>query len=149
MMSALAGDGSAQARLVEIFLPQVVEISKLYAGQGALIEDLIGEGNVAAASAVTMLECVESIDEVEGFIGRMIMDAMEEFIREDADSHQIDENVLGRVNDVNDKAKELYDSLLRKVTVKEVAEELGIAEEKVREAVKFSANHIDYIESEA
>ena len=34
MMSALAGDGSAQARLVEIFLPQVVEISKLYAGQG-------------------------------------------------------------------------------------------------------------------
>lgn len=77
------------------------------------------------------------------------MDAMEEFIREDADSHQIDENVLGRVNDVNDKAKELYDSLLRKVTVKEVAEELGIAEEKVREAVKFSANHIDYIESEA
>ncbi len=96
-----------------------------------------------------MLECVESIDEVEGFIGRMIMDAMEEFIREDADSHQIDENVLGRVNDVNDKAKELYDSLLRKVTVKEVAEELGIAEEKVREAVKFSANHIDYIESEA
>ena len=145
MMSALAGDGSAQARLVEIFLPQVVEISKLYAGQGALIEDLIGEGNVAAASAVTMLECVESIDEVEGFIGRMIMDA----IREDADSHQIDENVLGRVNDVNDKAKELYDSLLRKVTVKEVAEELGIAEEKVREAVKFSANHIDYIESEA
>ncbi|MDE7321275.1 MAG: hypothetical protein K2N73_00855 [Lachnospiraceae bacterium] len=148
MMSALAGDGSAQARLVEIFLPQVVEISKLYAGQGALIEDLIGEGNVAAASAVTMLECVESIEEVEGFIGRMIMDAMEEFIREDSDSHQIDENVLGRVNDVNDKAKELYDSFLRKVTVKEVAKELGIAEEKVREAVKFSANHIDYIESE-
>ncbi len=148
MMSALAGDGSAQARLVEIFLPYVVEISKLYAGQGALIEDLIGEGNVAAASAVTMLDCVESIDEVEGFIGRMIMDAMEEFIREDTDSHQIDENVLGRVNDVNDKAKELYDSFLRKVTIKEVADELGIAEEKVREAVKFSANHIDYIESE-
>ena len=73
----------------------------------------------------------------------MIMDAMEEFIREDTDSHQIDENVLGRVNDVNDKAKELYDSFLRKVTIKEVADE-----EKVREAVKFSANHIDYIESE-
>lgn len=148
MMSALAGDNDAQAKLIEIFLPQVVEISKLYAGQGALIEDLIGEGNLAAASAVTMLECVESIDEIEGFIGRMIMDAMEEFIREDSDSHEIGESVLDRVNDVNDKAKELYDSFLRKVTVKEVAEELGIAEEKVREAVKFSANRIDYIESE-
>lgn len=146
MMSALAGDSGAQAKLVEIFLPQVVEISRLYAGQGALVEDLIGEGNVAAAQAVTMLECVEGIDEVEGFIARMVMDAMEGFISEDSDNRQIDENVLGRVNDVNDKAKELYDSFLRKVTAKEVAEELGITEEEVQEAVKFSANHIDYIE---
>ncbi|MDE6621070.1 MAG: hypothetical protein K2K74_11410 [Lachnospiraceae bacterium] len=145
MMSALAGDSGAQARLVEIFLPQVVEISKLYAGQGALVEDLIGEGNVAAASAVTMLECVDGIDEVEGFIGRMIMDAMEEFISDDSDNRQIDENVLNRVNEVNDKAKELYETLYRKVTAKEVADELGITETEVQEAVKFSADNIDYI----
>ena len=145
MMSALAGDGSAQAKLVEYYLPQVVEISKLYAGQGALVEDLIGEGNVAAASAVTMLDCVEGIDEVEGFIVRMIMDAMEELISEDSENRQFDENVLNRVNDVNDKAKELYDSLLRKVTVQEVAQELGISEEAVREAADFAANRIDYM----
>lgn len=147
MMSALASDGDAQAKLVEIFLPQVVEISKLYAGQGVLVEDLIGEGNVAAATAVTMLECVEGIDEVEGFIGKMVMDAMEEFVSDASDHSQIGEHVLGKVNDVNDKAKELYDSLLRKVTVKEVADELGITEEEVQEAVKFSADNIDYIES--
>lgn len=145
-MSALAGDVMAQTRLIEIYLPQVVEISKLYAGQGALVEDLIGEGNVAVASAVTMLECVESIDEVEGFIGKMIMDSMEAFISEDSDNKQIDEEVLNKVNDINDKAKELYDNLLRKVSVKEVAEELGIDEEAVKEAVKLSANNIDYIE---
>jgi len=145
MMSALAGDKNAQEKLIEIFLPQVVEISKLYAGQGALVEDLIGEGNVAAAAAVTMLECVENIDEIEGFVGKMIMDAMEELISEDSDNRQFDENVLNKVNDVNDKARELYDSLLRKVTVKEVAQELGISEEEVREAMEFSANRIDYI----
>lgn len=148
MMSALAGDNTAQSKLLEIYLPQVVEISKLYAGQGALVEDLIGEGNVAAASAVTMLDCVEGIEEVEGFICKMIMDAMEEYIGEDSDNREIDENVLNKVNEVNDKARELYDSLLRKVTVKEVADELGISEEEVREAVKFSADHIDYIEKE-
>lgn len=147
MMSALADDTDAQAKLVEIFLPQVVEISKLYAGQGVLVEDLIGEGNVAAATAVTMLECVEKIDEVEGFIGRMIMDAMEELVSEDSDNRQIDENVLDKVNEVNDKAKELYENLLRKVTIKEVADELGITEEDVREAVKFSADRIEYIEA--
>lgn len=148
MMSALAGDRNAQEKLVEIYLAQVVEISKLYAGQGALVEDLIGEGNVALASAVTMLECVEGTEEVEGFIGKMIMDAMEEFIGDASDNQQIGENVLDKVNDVNDKAHELYDNYLRKVTVKEVADELGISEDEVREAVKFSANHIDYIESE-
>ena len=146
IMSALADDSDAQAKLVEIFLPQVVEISKLYAGQGVLVEDLIGEGNVAAATAVTMLGCVETIDEVESFIGKMIMNAMEELIREDADNRQIDENVLNKVNEVNDKAKELYDTLLRKVTIKEVADELNITEEEVREAVKFSVNGISYIE---
>ena len=64
-MSALAEDRDAQAKLVEIYLPQVVELSKLYAGQGALVEDLIGEGNVAVAAAVTMLACVESIEELK------------------------------------------------------------------------------------
>ncbi len=145
MMSALAGDRDAQVKLVEISLPQVVEISRLYAGQGVFAEDLIGEGNVAAATAVTMLECVEDISEVESFIGKMIMDAMEELVSEDSSSRQIDENVLERVNEVNDKAKELYDSLLRKVIVKEVADELGITEGEVREAVKFSADSIAYI----
>lgn len=146
MMSALANDRDAQARLVEIYLPNVVEISKLYAGQGVLVEDLIGEGNVALSMAVTMLECVEGIDEIEGFIVRMIMDAMEEYIGDDSDNRELGENVLNKVNEVNDKAKELYDSLLRKVHVKEVADELGLTEAEVKEAIELSANHIDYIE---
>lgn len=145
-MSAMAGDKDAQARLVELFLPQIVEISKLYAGQGALVEDLIGEGNVAAAAAVAMLDCVETVDEVEGFIGRLVMSAMESHIAENAGNRQTDEAVLERVNCVNDKARELYDSLMRKATVKEVAGELGIDEDAVREAVKLSVNNIAYIE---
>lgn len=74
------------------------------------------------------------------------MDSMEEYIGENSDSKQVDEIVLNKVNDVNDKAKELYDNLLRKVTVKEVADELGATPDEVREAVKFSASNIDYIE---
>ena len=145
MMSALAGDKDAQAKLVEIYLPTVVELSKLYAGQGVLVEDLIGEGNVALSLAVTMLGCVDGIDEVEGFLVKMIMDAMETSIGEDSDNREVGETVLNKVNEVNDKAKELYENLLRKVSAKEVAEELGLTEDKVNEAVKLSADHIDYI----
>lgn len=146
MMSALADDKDAQAKLVEIYLPDVVEISKLYAGQGVLVEDLIGEGNVALSMAVTMLGCVEGIDEVEGFLVKMVMDAMEEAIGNDSDNRQLGESVLNKVNEVNDKAKELYDNLLRKVSAKEVAQELGLTEEKVNEAVKLSADRIEYME---
>lgn len=148
MMSALAGDKDAQARLVEVYLPQVVELSKLYAGQGVLVEDLIGEGNVALSMAVTMLACVDGIDEVEGFLVKMVMDAMETSIGDDLDNREIGENVLDKVNEVNDKAKELYESLLRKVSAKEVADELGLTVKQVHEAVKLSADHIDYIKGD-
>jgi RNA polymerase primary sigma factor len=93
-----------------------------------------------------MLECVEGVDEIEGFIAKMIMDAMEEFIGDDSNNRQADDNVLERVNTVNDKAQELYESFMRKVTVKEVADELNITEDEVIEAIKFSTNHIEYID---
>lgn len=148
MMSALAQDSSACNKLTEIFLPQVVEIAKLYAGQGALVEDLIGEGNVALSMGVTMLDCVESIDEIDGFLAKMIMDAMEEYISDDTDSHQAGEKVLDKVNLVNDKSKEMAEELLRKVTVEELAQEMQLAEEEIREAIRLSANHMEYIEED-
>lgn len=146
MMSALAQDMTACNKLIEIFLPQVVEIAKLYAGQGSLVEDLIGEGNVALATAVTMLDCVESIDEVEGFLGKMIMDAMQDYIGEDSDNRGIDEQILEKVNRINDKAKEMAEELLRKVSVAELAKEMEIEEEEIFEAIRLSANNMDYIE---
>lgn len=146
MMSAMAQDMTACNKLVEIFLPQVVEIAKLYAGQGALVEDLIGEGNVALATAAAMLECVESIDEVEGFLGKMIMDAMQDYIGEDSDNKSVDEQILEKVNSIHEKAKEMAEELLRKVTVAELAKEMEIDEEEIFEAIRLSANHMDYIE---
>ena len=148
MMSALAQDSSACSKLTEIFLPQVVEIAKLYAGQGALVEDLIGEGNVALSMGVTMLDCIESIDEIDGFLAKMIMDAMEEYISDDTDSHQAGEKVLDKVNLVNDKSKEMAEELLRKVTVEELAQEMQLDEEEMREAIRLSANHMEYIEED-
>ena len=60
-LSAMAGDADAQGRLTEIYLADVVEIAKLYTGQGVLLEDLIGEGNVALAIGSTMLGCLEKM----------------------------------------------------------------------------------------
>ncbi len=68
-LSAMAGDTDAQNMLIRIFLPQVAEIAKLYAGQGVFLEDLIGEGNVALTAGVTMLGALEHAAEAESCHG--------------------------------------------------------------------------------
>ena len=145
-MSAMAGETDGKLNMINLFLPQVVDIAKLYSGQGVLLEDLIGEGNVALATGVEMLGCLEDPEEVDGMLGKMIMDAMEDYIAENTEAKKADMQVVDKVNNISDQAKELAESLQRKITVEELAEETGINEEEIREAIKFSGNKIEYFE---
>jgi len=145
-MSAMAGEADGKLNMINLFLPQVVDIAKLYSGQGVLLEDLIGEGNVALATGVEMLGCLEDPEEVDGMLGKMIMDAMEDYIAENTEAKKADMQVVDKVNNISDQAKELAESLQRKITVEELAEETGINEEEIREAIKFSGNKIEYFE---
>ena len=148
-ISAMAGDAQAQGKLVEMNLSTVVDIAKLYAGQGVLLEDLIGEGNVALATSVTMLASMEDPKEVPALLGRMIMNAMEEFIEENTKNHEADRKIADKVNKVMEKAKELSEDLNKKVTVQELCEETGMSEKMVRDAIRVSGNAISYIEDES
>ena len=125
-ISAMAGDETAQSKLIEAYLLNVVEISKIYSGQGVTIEDLIGEGNVALSLGVTMLGCVEHAKEAEGLLIKMIMDAMEQCISENVTSEKIDQKIVDKVNLVADKANELYEELHRKVTIDELLQETAL-----------------------
>lgn len=145
-MAAMAGDANGKLNMINAFLPQVVDIAKLYSGQGALLEDLIGEGNVALATGVEMLGCLEEPDEVDGMLGKMIMDAMEDYIAENTEAKKVDMQIADKVNHISDLAKELAESLQRKITVEELAEETGIDAEEIRDAVKLSGNKIEYFE---
>ena len=148
VLSAMAGDENAQAKLIQILLPQVVDLAKLYAGQGVLLEDLIGEGNVALTIGVTMLGCFENAEESQAAIVKMIMDAMEELIVSYVAEDDVDSKIVERVNDISDKAKELAENLGRKVTKEELAEETEIAIEDIAEAIRFSGGQIEYLETE-
>ena len=107
LLSAMAGETDAKKRLVEIYLPQVIEISKLYTGQGVYIEDLVGEGNLALAQGVTMLGCLEHAKEAEGMLMKMVMDAMEELIQEDL----TEKDIVKKAIDQEKKKKNNNDSL--------------------------------------
>lgn len=148
-LSAMAGDADAQSKLTEIYLPEVAQIAKLYAGQGVYLEDLIGEGNVALAMGVTMLGALEHASEAEGMLGRIIMDAMEEYITENAEEAKKDKKIAEKVNKVADAARELAEELHRKVTVEEVMEESGISRKMIEDAIRMSGSGIEDLESEA
>ena len=145
-LSAMAGDADAQTRLTEIYLKEVPQIAKLYAGQGVYLEDLIGEGNVALAIGVSMLGSQESAQEALGLLGKMIMDAMESYIRENTDAKKLDAKVADKVNLVADKARELSEELRRNVTVQELAEESGLSENAIRDAIRMSGFKIEGID---
>lgn len=148
-LSAMAGDLSAKRQLINLHLPEVVDVAKLYAGQGVMIEDLIGEGNVALTMGVEMLGALEKPEEVQGMLGKMMMDAMEDFIARQTAAKEHDRKVADKVNRVADAAKELSDELLKKVTVEELAGESGISEEEIRDALRISGRRIEEIEDES
>lgn len=146
ILRAMEDDKQAQQKLVEVYLPKVVEIAKLYVGQNVFLEDLIGEGNVALMAAVSMAGCIEKPEEADGYIANMVMDSMEVLISEEADNKDVDEKILERVTQVAKAAEELYQDLHRKVTPKELAMETDFTEDEIRQACKWSGNQIDTLE---
>lgn len=145
-ISAMAGDRMGKTKTIEILLPDIIDVAKLYTGQGVLLEDLIGEGNVALATGVEMLGCLEKADEVPGMLIKMAMDAMEELIRETEDESKVDRKIVDKVNEVSAEARKLAEALNRKITVEELMEETSFSEKKIREAIRMSGNRIEYFE---
>lgn len=128
-----------------LYLRNVVDIARLYTGQGVAVEDLIGEGNVGVLTAAGMLDLCETVNEVDEFIIKTIMDSMESLIMERFNDSDFDSKVAKRVNDLNDKAKEMAEDLERLVTVEELVNELKTDEEYIRETIRLSGNSIEYI----
>jgi RNA polymerase primary sigma factor len=71
-------------------------------------------------------------------LAKMIMDAMEEYISENADAEKADQKVADKGNKVMEKAKALSEDLHRKVTVEELASETRRSEKYIREAMPLS-----------
>lgn len=148
-IAAMAGEIDAQKTLIEVYLPRIPEIAKLYAGQGALMEDLIGEGNVALATGVTMLNCLEKADEVEGLLIQMVMDAMENLIEEYTGTHDTSEKIAEKCNEILEKAKEMAEAYGRNVTPDELCMGTEYSLEEIYEAMDLSGNQIEFIEVKA
>lgn len=145
-LSAMAGEETAQQKLIQNYLRDVIDIAKLYTGQGVLLEDLIGEGNLALAMGVSMLGSLEKPAEAPGMLAKLMMDAMEDHIRENAANEKTDQKVADKVNLVAEKAGELARELHRKVTPEELARESGLSLKAILDACRMSGYKIEDIQ---
>ncbi len=136
-------DEEAQAVLMNHYLKDVVDIARLYIYQALPAEDLIGEGNIGLMTAIRSLSALDSLEEVDAFVGGLIMDAMDKAIYDDTDVRKQIDDMVVRINEVNERAKQLSEELKRPVTIAELAEDSGMKAEDIARAMRLSGDQIE------
>ena len=129
-----AGDREAKKRLVEGNLKKALFFIQDYLNRGVPMADLIQEAS---------MELMELADEgfQEGFeklLESRIHVRMEEAIREQKAEMDLEEEMLARVNVLQEVSKRMAEELGREASLKELAERMKMTEEDVREIMKMT-----------
>ncbi len=144
-------DKSHREALINTFLKDVVRWVKDYAGGNVLMTDLIQEGNIGLMMAVAefdysaALSVEKPVKKLKDFLKKSVKDAALSIVYSQESENNVGYKIAGRVNAVNDCAKQLAEDFNRKVTIEEVAAEMKLSVEEVKEIVDLSSNKIEYI----
>ena len=135
------GDQIALDKLVRANLRFVVSVAKQYQNQGLSLADLINEGNVG------LIKAAQRFDETKGFkfisyAVWWIRQAILQAVAEQSRMVRLPLNQVGYLSRVKKTASMLEQLYQRKPTIKEIADELDMPEDKIESIMKLASKEV-------